>query len=230
MNVRKAMVRLLVSLAVALPAADLTAAEEAGGAWLILSHTGMIGDATDPGPWRYGLQGEFRYFARDPALHQYVLRTGLGFRVNPRVSLWGGYAYFGTDVHGSGSVREHRGWQQLDWDFAVRDRSRLRSRTRLEQRFVDGREETGWWLRQRFLYESLMPRSETLRWLLGVETFHSLRQTPWLDSGLVQWRVMAGIGFRLAGTEVETGYMYQHAEVSGRVDAGNHLLIVSLRL
>jgi hypothetical protein len=41
---------------------------------------------------------------------------------------------------------------------------------------------------------------------------------------------MAGVGFRLAGTDVETGYMYQHAEINSGIDAGNHLLIVSLRL
>lgn len=221
---------LLVIIALCWPGRYIAASENETGAWFIVNHGGPLGAAGNDGPWRYSLKAELRYFDIEPGVQQYIFQAGAGYVINDKLTVRGGYSYYGTDVHGGPSAHEHRAWQQLDWKIARWGRSEFNSRSRLEQRFFNGRDQTALWLRQRFTWVADLPRSENLRLLLGLESFHSLRDTPWIDTGLVQLRLSAGIRFEKSSYDVETGYMQQRRRIDGSPDLVNHLLVVSLRL
>jgi len=206
-----------------------TAGEDGTGTWLVLGRTGSLGNDADAGGWRYGLQGGLRYFNRQPDFHQYVFRAGLAYRLGQRFTLWGGYAYFRTELEDGASRVEQRAWQQLDWEICRWESARLQSRTRLEQRFIEGAAETGWVLRQRFQFEHTLPAGD-VRLKAGTESFHNLRQTDRLQEGFVQLRAYAGFEFDVGNYDVDVGYLYQRVRVRGAADTVNHLLVVGFWL
>jgi hypothetical protein len=161
---------------------------------------------------------------------QFTIRPGISYRMSDSPTLWGGYAYFYTDARNGGSVNEHRAWQLLSWTIMDRGRTCLKSRTRLEQRFVNEASGTGLWIRQQFRLDHRLPNREDVRFVIGAEAFFHLRDTSWAETGYTQGRFFAGLGFDSVGRGFEVGYLHQHNQTRLLPDLSNHLLVLVFKL
>jgi hypothetical protein len=122
--------------------------------------------AWDGGPWRarrcqFRLSGaHYRHHSR---AGQILLRQAIGYRINPKTSVFGGYAYVRTDNLGAKVLDEHRLFQQAN--FSILDAGKsgvITGRTRIEERFVEGSGEVGWRMRQQI--RGALPIGKGLLW------------------------------------------------------------------
>jgi hypothetical protein len=208
----------------------LQAFDDAGGIRLIANWSGPLVFGPEAGPWRYDLQGELRYSDRGDGIGQFAIKPRFSYRINSKFSIGAGYGYYHTDARNLGARGEHRALQRLDWNVGYWMRAVVRSRTQLEQRFVEGRSGTGWWLRQRLRLEWRMGEAWDVQGIIGGEVFLYLRDTDWTERGYARSRMFAGIGWDLGRLDVEAGYLYQHDRLEGRTDLATHFLVARFRL
>ncbi len=202
------------------------AADDAPGTWLILSTTDRFGAADAPGPWRYALDAQYRWFDRSGGVDQVLLRPALGYDLTPGLSAWLGYAQVRSEGSGGTHVKEHRVWQQLAWQFDGAANSRWLLRGRVEERHREGADGTGVTLRLMLRSRIPLGKRPDLRLVLALEPFIDLRDTDWgLNQGLAQLRTTLGLSFDLhRRLGFEAGYLNQHAFRENRTDLANHLL------
>ena len=75
----------------------------------------------------------------------------------------------------------------------------LISRTRLEQRMLEGRDDTGWRLRQFVRVQVPIARQGTVQAVAFTEGFFNLNSTSWgARDGVDQWRTFVGVGVPVA--------------------------------
>lgn len=161
-------------------------------------------------------------------LGQTILRPGLGIELAPATTFIIGYAYIETNPIGRPAVREHRPWQQFQTRLAgTPGKAVLVSRTRLEQRFVEGEDDDAMRLRQ-FLRGQVWVGSG-LSLIAFSEAFIGFESTRWGQrAGLEQVRTFAGLGIPLDKRfTLEAGYLNQRLIRPGR-DGQNHILNLNL--
>ncbi len=105
-------------------------------------------------------------------------------------------------------------------------------RTRLEQRFLEGADDTGWRLRHMVRMTHPLGSSQRYDLTLWDEVFVNVNDTDWgARDGFDQNRLFAGIGVALAPrVRTEIGYLHQYVERSSRPDAVGHTLSLNLFL
>lgn len=217
--------------ALALAASPAAQTRDEGGLWLMWLGQGRFADRDAPlGALRWWLDLQPRWLDDGGRYDTTLVRPGLGWALSDRVTAWAGYAYVEVDPPGRGPFVENRSWQQLTWNVPVEGFT-LATRTRLEQRFVDDRGETGWRLRQ--FVKATLPVSPGGDWFLSAydEVFHDLGDTRWGQrQGLRQNRAFAGLGWRFdaeRGASLEVGYLNQWLDPRG-TDVMNHILSINL--
>lgn len=212
-------------------ATDGQTADDAPGAWAVLTATDALPGATDSGRWYYWVDAQARYADIGSGSNQYLIRPAIGYKPGGNVSYWLGYARFRTRSASGNVVDENRYWQQLSWTAARRDRGVLSMRARLEQRDVESGDDVGLALRFLTRYTRPIGGSGTRRLILGIEPFYNFRDTDWGGkAGMAQNRVYAGIGWRVsANLTVDTGYMNQYIWRRSAEDRSNHLLVFNFR-
>ncbi|MEZ6013185.1 MAG: DUF2490 domain-containing protein [Hyphomonas sp.] len=156
-----------------------------------------------------------------------ILRPGLGWKMNDNLSLWGGYARVTSDS-GRGDLEEYRFWQQATYSLPGMFAGKSSGRTRLEQRWREAGDDTGWRLRQSLRWTKTLEETP-ISLVLWNETFVAFNEADWGQAdGYDQNRAFAGLGFRLTDrSQLELGYLHNHIRRSGP-DASNHNLAVSL--
>lgn len=220
-----------LAAAFALTAPAAGAASEDFHSWNAVVSTIRLDDA---GSWRAWLEGQARFNDDASRFNQAIVRGAIGRTVAPRTSLWAGYAWIPNNRPLSrDNPQEHRVWQQLLWRTAQPLAGwSLSTRTRLEQRTIEGAGDLGWRFRQ--LAKLTHPLGSSGRWYASLwdEVMVHLNDTDWgADGGFDQNRAFAGIGWRPAqGTAVEVGYMNQYVNRRARSDASNHVVSVTLLL
>jgi len=170
--------------------------------------------------------GQARFREGGDELDVTLLRPGVGWRVGPKLDLWLGLARIETQRAGDDLVEE-RAWQQATYPVAKWAGGTLSGRTRLEQRFRDAGDDTGWRLRQFFRYARPLASHEHLGLLASTEVFYSLNEADWGQrSGFDQNRALLGGYYQLSGRwRIEAGYMHQYIRVAGpRPDQTHHNL------
>jgi len=153
-----------------------------------------------------------------------LLRPGIGWRVGPRLDLWLGYARIDARRPGL-DLDERRSWQQASYPIARWANGQLSGRTRLEQRFRDGGDDTGWRLRQFFRYARPLAAGSDFGLLASTEVFYGLNSADWGQrSGFDQNRALLGGYYQpSARWRIEGGYLHQYIRVAGpRPDQANH--------
>ena len=168
-----------------------------------------------------------RFYDGGSRLGQVVLRPSLGIALKPGDGLYLGYAYFETYPEGRAAQTEQRLWQQAQLRvLGTPGKAVLVSRTRLEQRFFSGQDETGWRLRQFTRGQVWVGKGWSL---IGFnEAFAGLNETPAQPSGLSQLRNFVGAGKTLTPhLTLEAGYLNQRMIRPG-ADATNHIASISL--
>ena len=105
----------------------------------------------------------------------------------------------------------------------------LVSRTRHEQRWVEGRSGTGHRLRQMFRYATPIDRHKT-QFVLSSETFVAFNSTPFGQAaGFDQVRNFVGLNVPLAPkVTADIGYMNRYIRRRGAEDRMDHILPVTL--
>jgi len=207
--------------------------EEDGQLWLGLTTIGRwpAGTPAQPSRLRYWLEGQVR-FDDDASRHQqHILRPGLGYDLNPRLAVWAGYAWIGTDPLRSRNFGEHRPWQQLAWAHAQSLAGfALSSRSRLEQRLVEDSGDTGWRLRQ--LFRGQRPLRGPWSLVLQDEVFVNFNDTDaGAASGFDQNRLFAGFAWQFApAARTEVGYLNQFIGRPARDDRMHHVLSLGIVL
>lgn len=225
-QVRSVTCLLLASLA----APTLANPDEDQQTWGAVFNTGHL-SALHPKA-RFWLEGQGRFGDDTSRFSQGILRAGLGWAVSEHWVLWGGYAWIPSDPPGpSNGTREHRLWQQAMGNGGV-PASRLNwvARTRLEQRWLEHADDTGWRLRQFAKLTHPLTSGGRVYASVWDEVFFALNATDWgARAGLDQNRAFAGFGVRLGkGVSTEVGYLHQYVFRASRPDASNHILSLNL--
>lgn len=154
-------------------------------------------------------------------LGQLLLRSLVGYRINKDVNIGAGYADVLTDPVGPAQLNEHRFYQELNVRLLSTEGGvTLDSRTRLEQRTFEEREDISWRLRN--FVQLRVPVSETNKLVAYTELFFDLNETGVQRGGLSIWRNFVGVSIPLAkNIEVVPGYLNQHVFRDGQ-DRSDH--------
>lgn len=157
---------------------------------------------------------------------QVILRPAIGARIGRDAHAVAGYAFVRTDPEGGAITREHRPWQQVQF-VPLRTSAGaplVISRTRLEQRMIEGRDGTAWRLRQFVRVQAPIAREGKVQAVAFTEGFFNLNSTGWSRDGVDQWRTFVGVGFPIAErARLEPGYLSQRVFRVGE-DRVNHVL------
>lgn len=226
--IQQSIIFLITSLVLCV--SDVQATDHESGIWAIASISRAFGPAEEPSPWRWSVQGQARKFSLLDGTRQGIIRGGIGYQISPNVTLWGGYAYYHTRVVNVGSTYGNRLWQQVNWTMGRWGWGTLKSRTRMEQRFREGRDGMGWWVRQQFRIDAPFGESGKFSFILGNESFIYLKETTWNDQGYIQNRLFTGLGYKASPkVTMELGYMNQHVRIRESADLINHLAILNFK-
>ena len=181
------------------------ATEEDAQVWTVLNVTGKLNDKVV-----LAFDGQTRFSNDAQRLGQLLLRPSVGWRLDSTTTASLGYAYVRTAPLGRPTTHEHRAWQQLSYRLAGDGKGvTLTGRTRLEERRVEGRDETGWRLRQQIRVTA--PLKNGVRGVAWTEPFVGLNQTGWGQrEGLNVLRSFVGVSAPITKTvTLEPGYLNQ---------------------
>jgi hypothetical protein len=128
---------MLLALLLALAPRPAAAMEDRSSLWLVGTLDGMLGAGEEFSPWRYRIRGQLRTFDAFDGTRQALVQSSIGRRLGGGFTFWGGYAFYQNNPSSIGSSQENRIWQQLDWTDLGWDGGTLRTRTLLEQRWLD---------------------------------------------------------------------------------------------
>lgn len=206
-------------------AASPARAEEDGQAW-----AGVIASGPVKGDLFLWLEGQARLTDGPGDGSQFIVRPAIGARIGRDAHAVAGYAFVRTETPGGRVTSEHRPWQQVQF-VAVRhgDGTPLAiSRTRLEQRMVEGRAGTVWRLRQ-WVRGQLPIGGKGVQAVAISEGFFNLNGAGWGPRGGVdQWRNFVGFSVPVTPrARIEPGYLNQHVFRAGE-DRSNHVLSATL--
>lgn len=182
---------------------------------------------------RWRLQEELtgRFSDNRNGLYEVESNTLLGYRLNKVVTLWAGYTHDPQYSGGDFTVMEHRAREQVTFDgFAMLGKGKLNGRVRLEQRWRDGIDGTGWRLRPYLKYSLPIAGKTALN--LSSEPFFNLNTTAFQrQSGLDRVRNLVTISTPLTGKLTgEAGYMNQHGFVRGGPDTSDNIAYFGMSL
>lgn len=199
------------ALSLLLPPNPALAAEEDANIWLAQTATVDLGGNTVL--W---LEAQERFTDDASRLGQLLVRPAIGYRIDPTTTAYLGYAYVMTDPTGPVRTHEHRIFQQLSFRLLGDGKGvTLTGRTRLEQRRLEGRDGTGWRMRQQLRLSA--PLSGKVRAIAWTEPFVGLNETTFQRGGLGLWRNFAGLAIPAGKTfTIEPGYLNQYVVRTGR--------------
>ena len=216
--------RNILSAALALLAMPLHAETiEDGRAWFNLTSEG---DLTGKLRWYMELQPRFKQEGRE--FDQYMIRPGINYKLTDHLVGGGGYGYVRTRTEQGHYTDEDRIWQQVIYNTTWQDGVKFSSRSRLEQRFLDSGDDTGWRYRQLLRVSKPLASLPSVSPVLWNEVFVNFRETDWgAQRGFDQNRLFAGIAWTATpDARLEFGYLNQY--VRGRAhDSMNHVLSTS---
>ena len=180
---------------------------------------------------KWKLQEELtgRFSDQRGGLYEIESNTLLGFRLNKTVTVWGGYTHDPIYSHGDLQVMEHRAREQVTFDnFATLGTGKFSGRLRMEQRWREGADGTGWRLRPTLRYS--LPIAGKTAFVVSSEAFLNLNSTSFQTrTGADRMRnlvmITTPLGKKLNG---EIGYLNQHGFVKHGPDTTDHVAYVGL--
>ena len=174
-------------------------------------------------PWRWYVEVQGRMRDGVDALDQLLVRPAMAYDLTRRSSVWIGYGYTPGFPTSGDVLTENRAWQQYLWNrpFA---RAQLASRSRVEERAIEGNDGLAWRFRQQVrLTRVLQPGRITA--ILWDEIFFHVNSTRRTARGLDQNRIFGGVGVTVnPATRVEIGYMNQYINSFSAPDRSHHIL------
>jgi hypothetical protein len=179
--------------------------------------------------WSASVETIGRLARVDDKPSQLELRLELGRAISKQLTLWVGYVHVSTYRPGIPTGIENQIVEQANWRVGTFAGITASSRTRLEQRFIQGADKTAWRLREQVrLTLPLKKHGPAL--VLWTEPFVALNHTSATQTTFDQIRSFAGISIPLSPrADIELGYLNQHLHrASG--DAANDVIPVVLNM
>ena len=170
---------------------------------------------------------DFRY-QPDGDLDTVELRPGIGYRLNDRFKVSGGYLW--ASARRSGPDRkEHRLWQQLSYDLTEGFGGEFAGRSRLEERRREGWDDTGWRLRQEFSFTRPLDGTP-FDLTASTDLYFELNETDWgQTTGFTEARSQLLLGWDMNETvSWEFGYLNQFEHEKDAPDNTNHHIVLGL--
>lgn len=221
--------RVFALLLICRTAAEAQSVEDSGFWMAGFGRGNIASDSSDRLKW--WLDGHARFFDDTDGFGQSIVRPGIGYALDERVTIWGGYGWIRSSPATSSDFDEHRIWQQLTWSEPL-DCVTLGFRSRLEQRFVETGDDTGLRFRQLVSWRQPFSCAPKYSFVLWDELFIHLNDTDWgASTGFDQNRTFVGFGIKRnpdSRWRVEIGYLNQHIDRRGRDDLTNHLLSLNI--
>jgi len=206
---------------------------------------GYIGDhPVANGPWGIHLEAQVRRAELGESWQQLLLRPGVNYTLNPRVSFSGGYCFVETFPYGdfpaADQFPEHRVWEQvtvtvpfLGLDWVNRFRLEQRNIGELAPRPGGGQEVTGYRYENRIRYQlrTTVPLDEAGRNYLVAWNEVFINFGPEVKGNTFdQNRAFLGLGRRLGNAfRLEAGFLEQTVQRRlGRIWEHNHTFVIYL--
>jgi hypothetical protein len=183
--------------------------------------------------WRLQQELTTRFSDDRNGLYEVESLTLLGYRVAKDVSIAAGYVHNPQYSGGDFTVMEHRTREQVTFDNVARfGTGKLSARMRIEQRWRDHADGTGWRMRPYVKFSLPLAKGSKTSLVLSNETFVNLNTTPFQkQGGLDRMRNFIGINTPVTkAVSAEFGYLNQHGFVRGGEDSSDHVASVSLSL
>lgn len=191
--------------------------------WSVLTATGSVA-----GPLLASFELSIRADDRGTRGATTLIRSSVGYQVSDRLSLWLGYARVDTRPEGRPDVAENRYFQQATWNLGSVGGASIVSRTRIEQRNIEGARDTGWRVRQQ-LRATVPLRRNGPSAVFSTEPSIAINSTDLGASGLNQWRNFVGVNVPATGNvSVELGYLNRFIRRSGLRDRVDHVVPLTL--
>lgn len=181
--------------------------------------------------WRLSQELTARFSDKRNGLYEIESNTLLGYRLNNTVTLWAGYTHDPQYAAGNFTIMEHRAREQVTFDNIARiGAGKLSARVRLEQRWRENVDGTGWRVRPYLKYSLPIAGKTALN--VSSEPFLNLNSTSFQrQTGLDRVRNLVTISTPLAkGVSGEAGYMNQHGFVRGGPDTSDNIAYFALSL
>lgn len=181
--------------------------------------------------WRLSEEGTVRFSDNRNGLYELEVNSLLGYRLNKVVTLWAGYTHNPQYASGDFTVMEHRAREQVTFDgFAKLGTGKFNGRIRLEQRWREHVDGTGWRLRPYLKYSVPIAGKTALN--LSSEPFLNLNTTPFQGrTGLDRVRNLVTVSTPLTKSlSGEIGYLNQHGFVKNGPDTSDNVAYFGLAL
>ena len=194
--------------------------------WATASATVKVADK-----WRLSEELTSRFSDSRNGLYEIESNTLVGYRLSKVTTLWAGYTHDPQYSGGHFTVMEHRAREQATFDNILQLRgAKLSARMRLEQRWREGVDGTGWRLRPHIKFSLPIHGKTALN--LSSEPFFNLNITSFQrSSGLDRVRNLISISTPLTKQLTgEAGYMNQHGFVRGGEDSSDNIAYFALGL
>jgi hypothetical protein len=220
-------------LQVAIAAAAITLAAEASAADDAQLWTGGNVTVKLSDHWRLSEEITARFSDHKNGLYEIESNTLLGYRVAKGVAIWAGYTHDPQYAAGDFTVMEHRAREQVTFDnLGQIGGGKLSGRIRMEQRWRDGLDGTGWRVRPFLKYALPMRKGGRTAFVLSTEPFFNLNRTAFQrPTGLDRVRTFVGFSVPLGrNLAADAGYLNQHTFVRNGSDTDDHVASVSFNI
>jgi len=209
--------------------------EDEGWWGAVFSQGDIEFDPGQPTTWRWWFDGHARFQDDADGFNVSIVRPGIGYKLTDTATIWAGYGWIReSPISRAPDFDENRVWQQITWS-ADADPIRFGFRSRLEQRFLETGDDTGWRFRQLVAARAPFFGSDQFTFVLWDEVFIHLNDTDFgARTGLNQNRAFVGFGWKCdpnsPKSRVEIGYLNQFIDSSTGDNRMNHLLSVNFFL
>jgi len=207
-------------------AASPASAKSDSQLWTNLNVNVKLGDR-----WRLSEEGTVRFSDNRNGLYELEVNSLLGYRLNKVVTLWAGYTHNPQYASADFTVMEHRAREQVTFDgFAKLGTGKFNGRIRLEQRWREHVDGTGWRVRPYLKYSVPIAGKTALN--LSSEPFFNLNTTPFQGrTGLDRVRNLVTVSTPLTKSlSGEVGYLNQHGFVKNGPDTSDNVAYFGLAL
>ena len=207
-----------------LPTAASAAADSQ--VWATASATVKVADK-----WRLSEELTTRFSDRRNGLYEIESNTLVGYRLSKVTTLWAGYTHDPQYSAGHFTVMERRAREQATFDNVLKlGPGKLSARMRLEQRWRENVDGTGWRLRPYVKYSFPIRGKTALN--LSSEPFVNLNTTSFQRTGgLDRVRNLVSVSTPITGRLTgEAGYMNQYGFVRGGKDSSDNIAYFALGL
>ncbi len=183
--------------------------------------------------WNVSQDMTARFSDNKHGLYELEANTLVGYQLSKTVSIWAGYDHDPQYAAGDFSVMEHRLVEHLvSSNLGKLASGQLSGRVRLEQRWRDGQNGTGWRLRPYLRYTVPFSSRSKVGLTLSEEPFFDLNTTTFQSvHGLERLRSLVAITTPISKHfSADIGYMNQHGFVPHGKDTNDNIAYVSVGL